>query len=222
MADPQERAAERAAMIEQIRKLAARSRHYTGVEELDEAVLGALREVPRHRFVPPDMQHAAYADRPLPIGDGQTISQPFMVALMTHLLGIGSDASVLEIGTGCGYQTAVLAQLARHVYSLELIERLARGAARRLAELHYDNVTVEHGDGYRGWPAHAPFDAVIVTAAAPQVPDALVAQLAPGARMVIPLERGFTQQLVVLTHQADGRIETRDVLPVAFVPMVRS
>ncbi len=222
MADPQERAAERAAMVEQIRKLARRSRRYTRIEALDAAVLDALRAVPRHRFVPPDMQHAAYADRPLPIGDGQTISQPFIVALMTHLLGIGPGASVLEIGTGCGYQTAVLAQIAERVYSVEVIERLARSAAQRLADLGYDNVEVRHGDGYRGWPGHAPFDGILVTAAAPEVPEALVAQLGPGARLVIPLERGFTQQLAVLPRGADGGLDRRDVLPVAFVPMVKS
>ena len=177
--------------------------------------------MPRHDFVPAELQHEAYADSPLPIGHGQTISQPYIVALMTQLLAPDAHARVLEIGTGCGYQAAVLAELAGQVYTLEVVPALAAAAARRLAALGYDNVVCRPGDGYLGWPEAAPFDRVIITAAAPYLPRALLEQLAPGGRLVAPVAHGAEQQLVVADKGADGVVATRVVLPVAFVPLVR-
>ncbi|WP_296900089.1 protein-L-isoaspartate(D-aspartate) O-methyltransferase [Thiohalocapsa sp.] len=221
MSDHPDRTAEREHMLETIGALFRLTARDTGVGAPPPDVIEALRRVPRHRFVPPGEQRLAYADMPLPIGQGQTISQPYMVALMTALLEVGSGARVLEIGTGCGYQTAVLAELVAQVYSLEVVKPLAEGAARRLAELGYGNVEVRHGDGYAGWPEQAPFDGIIVTAAAPRVPMTLVRQLKPGANLVIPVTRGPGQVLCVLCGKSNGGVNRRDVLPVAFVPMVR-
>ncbi|HHW76287.1 MAG TPA: protein-L-isoaspartate(D-aspartate) O-methyltransferase [Xanthomonadaceae bacterium] len=194
----------------------------TGCHELSERVLRALTTVPRHRFVPMEQLDLAYADIPLPIGRGQTISQPFIVALMTELLVPDPQAVVLEIGTGSGYQTAVLASLVRQVYSVERIPELAEAAARRLHELGYTNVEVRADDGGQGWEEQAPFDGIMVTAAAAEVPPALVRQLKPGGRLVIPVgEQHRSQDLRVLHKNEQGVLETRSVLPVVFVPLVR-
>ena len=184
----------------------------------DPRVLEALRKVPRHRFVPPAIQPSAYNDSALPIGLGQTISQPYVVAFMTEALELKSQDRVLEIGTGSGYQAAVLSLLAREVYSMEIVERLGREAEARLKEMGYSNVRVRIGDGYRGWPEAAPFDAIIVTAAPLDVPPELVAQLRPGGRLVVPVGR-YVQDLIRLRRTAKG-LERESLLPVRFVPMV--
>ena len=182
---------------------------------------GQLDKVPRHEFVPFELQPFAYADTPLPIGFDKTISQPFIVAVMTDLLDLQATDVVLEVGTGLGYQSAVLAELAQQVYSIELIESLGTQAAERLAAMGYRNVEVRIGDGYAGWPEKAPFDGIVVTAAAPNIPPALVAQLKPGGRMVIPVGgEGAIQFLKVLTKRADGGTDEREVIPVRFVPLV--
>ena len=183
----------------------------------DPRVLEVMRRVPRHRFVPEDVRPRAYDDRPLPIGYEQTISQPYVVAFMTQALRLDRDARVLEIGTGSGYQTAVLAELVRSVYSIEIVSPLAERAAATLAELEYDNVRIRQGDGYAGWPEAAPFDAIMVTAAPDHVPQPLVDQLAVGGRMIIPVGE-YRQTLTVLTRTEDGVTEDA-VLPVLFVPM---
>ncbi|MGE0080110.1 MAG: protein-L-isoaspartate(D-aspartate) O-methyltransferase [Thiohalomonadaceae bacterium] len=209
-------------MLRDIETEARLAAGYTGRETLDARVLAAMAEVPRDRFVPAHLRHAAYDNAPLPIGEGQTISQPFMVALMTDLLSLGPDAVVLEIGTGSGYQAAVLSRLVRQVYSIERIPQLATDAAARLAELGYANVEVRQGDGYGGWPEHAPYDGIIVTAAAQHMPPPLLEQLKPGGRLVIPVgEPYFGQELLLLSKDEAGNVSTRHVLPVAFVPLVR-
>jgi protein-L-isoaspartate(D-aspartate) O-methyltransferase len=183
-------------------------------------VLEVMRQVPRHTFVPLPMQHLAYANRPLPIGHGQTISQPYIVAVMSALLAVGTTDKVLEIGTGSGYQTAVLAALAQHVYSIEIIAALASTAQERLARLGYTNVDIRVSDGYYGWEAHAPYDAIIVTAAASHIPPPLLQQLKAGGRMVIPVGSPFlTQQLTWVEKTPEGSLRTRQMLPVAFVPL---
>ena len=188
----------------------------------DTAVLRAMLTVPRHEFVLPELIRQAYWDGPLPIGHGQTISQPYIVALMTELLEPKPGHRALEIGTGSGYQAAVLAQVVDSVYTLEIIEELARSAKARLARLGYESVTVRHGDGYFGWPEFAPFDVIIVTAAATHIPPPLVEQLAPGGRMVIPVGPPLrVQQLMFLEKRMDGSVVQRAVLPVAFVPFRR-
>jgi protein-L-isoaspartate(D-aspartate) O-methyltransferase len=183
----------------------------------DERVLAALRAVPRHDFVPDALDEAAYEDRPLPIGDGQTISQPYIVGIMTELARVGPASKVLEIGTGSGYQAAVLAEVAGEVYSIEIVEPLARRAAETLRRLGYQRIHLRIGDGYAGWPEAAPFDAIVVTAAPPKVPQPLVEQLKVGGRLVIPVGDRW-QELVVITRTADGATEERH-FPVAFVPM---
>ncbi len=188
----------------------------------DSAVLAAMGAVPRHRFVPPSLRGSAYDDRPLPIGHGQTISQPWIVARMTELVRPEPGDTVLEVGTGSGYQAAVLAEVVDHVFTVEIIGELARTAGRTLRERGYGNVTVRHGDGYRGWPAEAPFDGILVTAAPEQIPQPLVDQLARGGRMVVPVgpqDRG--QALTVLHRKSDGTVERRVVSAVRFVPMTR-
>ncbi len=194
----------------------------TGCAKLSELVLRALAAVPRHRFVPPAQLAWAYADSPLPIGCGQTISQPFIVALMTELLALDARSVVLEVGTGSGYQTAMLASLARRVYSVERIPALAEAAERRLRELGIANVEIRIADGYRGWEEKAPFDAIIVTAAAAEVPPALVRQLKPGGRLAIPVgPQHRSQDLRVICKDESGAWHSRSVLPVVFVPLVR-
>ncbi len=186
----------------------------------DEEVLEAMRAVPRHVFVPKTKRPYAYRDWPLPIGEGQTISQPYMVASMTELLRIGPSAKVLEIGTGSGYQAAVLAHLTPHVYSIEIVESLYATASRVLQEQGYDQVTLKAGDGYYGWAEHAPFDAIIVTCAAGHLPPPLWKQLKPGGRIVIPIGGPFeVQRLVVVMKRADGTRRTKTIMPVRFVPM---
>ncbi len=185
-----------------------------------ETVLNAMRAVPRHAFVTADRQYAAYDDTPLPIGYGQTISQPYIVALMTELLQLEPGEKVLEIGTGSGYQAAVLGELTPYVYTIEIVEPLCRAAMERLARLGYQTVQVRCADGYDGWPEAGPFDAIIVTCAAGHVPPPLWEQLKPGGRMVIPIGGTYdTQRLVLLTKQPDGGRTSRNVLPVRFVPM---
>ncbi len=181
-------------------------------------VLRAMGRVPRQRFVVGELQHAAYDDRPLPIGHDQTISQPYIVALMTQLVEPKATDRALDIGTGSGYQAAVLAELCAEVYGIEIVEPLAKLGAERLAELGYENVTVRHGDGFRGWPEKAPFDVIVVAAAPPEIPEPLIEQLAPGGRLVIPVGR-FFQQLVRVRKLPDGSVERETVLPVRFVPM---
>lgn len=186
----------------------------------DGAVLDAMRAVPRHRLVPEDVRSYAYEDTPLPIGWGQTISQPYIVALMTELAAVRPGHRVLEVGTGSGYQAAVLAQMGAEVYTIEIVEPLAERAARDLLDLGYTNVHVRAGDGYVGWPEVAPFDSVIVTAGATHVPQPLIDQLKPGGRMVIPVgETLHTQSLRLLIKQNDGSVQERDMLPVRFVPL---
>ena len=207
-ADP--RAAERARMVsEQLRGRGIRDRR----------VLAAMGRVPRHRFVPPAFQEWAYADQPLPIGLGQTISQPYIVAYMTEAAEVSADDRVLEVGTGSGYQAAVLAELAREVYTIEIVPELAARARLVIDSLGYRNVQARTGDGYRGWPERAPFDAIVVTAAPDHVPPALVEQLAVGARMVIPVGTE-DQEMRVITRTATG-VSERRTLPVRFVPLVR-
>jgi protein-L-isoaspartate(D-aspartate) O-methyltransferase len=185
----------------------------------DPRVLQAMLKVERHLFVPENYRHMAYADRPVPIGEGQTISQPYIVALMTYHLHLKPEDKVLEIGTGSGYQAAVLAELAKEVYSIEIIDELARTAQERLRQLGYTNVWVKNGDGFYGWKEYAPYDAIIVTCAAPSIPEHLVEQLTEGGRMILPLGgEPFHQSLTVLTKQG-GKIEKQLISDVVFVPM---
>jgi protein-L-isoaspartate(D-aspartate) O-methyltransferase len=195
---------------------------WTGRQHLAPRVRAALLAVRREAFVPPGSRTEAYANQPLRIGHGQTISQPFIVALMTELLDPEADHVMLEVGTGSGYQAAVLATLVRHVYSIEIIQALSAQAGTALTQEGVGNVTLRVGDGAVGWPEHAPYDGVIVTAAGPTVPPALVAQLRPGGRMVLPLGEPFGEQMLTLVvKHADGSVVRQDVLPVAFVPLVR-
>ena len=217
------RADERAAMIEDIE---AHARYAPGAVEdgkLDPAVLQAMRTVPRHEFVPEDVREHAYEDRPLPIGYGQTISQPFIVALMTDLLDLKPDAKVLEIGTGSGYQAAVLSPLADRVYSIEIVPELGAAAKQVLDRLGFAAVETKVADGYYGWPEAAPFDGIVVTAAASHIPPPLIEQLKPGGRMVIPIGGVFASQHLMLVEKLpDGGITTRQLLPVQFVPFTRA
>jgi protein-L-isoaspartate(D-aspartate) O-methyltransferase len=215
-----ELAQERAQMVAEIAAMARATAADTGRARFSEAVMDAMRKVPRHRFIPPSEVEFAYRNRPLPIGRGQTISQPYIVALTTDLIEPQKHHRVLEIGTGSGYQAAVLAELVQRVYSIEIVESLAREAQARLAALGYANVDVRHGDGHAGWPQEAPFDGIVVTAAAARIPQALVAQLKPGARMAIPVgPQDRTQDFMLLEKRADGSVTRRVVLPVMFVPM---
>ena len=203
----------RAEMVE--RQIRAR-----GVD--DPAVLAAMRKVPRHLFVPEKLRRMAYGDHPLPIGLGQTISQPLIVAHMTSLLGLKPGDRVLEIGTGSGYQAAVLAEMGALVYSIEIVPELAQRASRVLGETGYGRVRLKLGDGYKGWPGNAPFDAVIVTAAPPEIPEALVGQLKRGGRLVAPVgPAGGIQRLILLKKNLDGTISRKTMEPVRFVPMIR-
>ncbi len=214
---------DRERMIRDIEAGIAMTASHTGREHFADRVMAAMRAVPREEFVPADMRHAAFRDGALPVGHGQTISQPYIVALMTDLLDLDGDETVLEIGTGTGYQAAILAQLARRVYSVERIPELAASARERVGRLGYDNIEIRCDDGYAGWPEHAPYDAIAVTAAAPRIPEALVEQLKPGGRLVLPLgRRGGHQELVLVTRDQNGKIERRSVLGVAFVPLVES
>ncbi len=210
----------RRTMVEDIETLVTLTREETGREKLDARVMAAMAKVPRHEFVPAEQRERAYKNRPLSIGQGQTISQPYIVALMTDLLELEPDDTVLEIGTGSGYQAAILAELVARVYTIEIVAPLGREAAENLE--NYKNVITRIGDGYKGWSEHAPFDAIIVTAVADHIPPALLDQLKPGARMVIPVGASFMeQQLVVVEKSADGTISQKPVLPVRFVPLTR-
>ena len=182
-------------------------------------ILRVIRSTPRHLFVPANVRSKAYEDRPLPIGYGATISQPYIVALMTELLAPAKKHRVLEIGTGSGYQAAILGQLAAEVYTVEISPELARSAAKTLRELGYTNITVRQGDGYQGWLERAPFDGIVVTAAPPELPEALIAQLSEGGRLVVPIGSMWNQELIVIEKQAGGTLKRRSVCPVSFVPM---
>jgi protein-L-isoaspartate(D-aspartate) O-methyltransferase len=193
---------------------------YLGQKTLDPRVLTAIATVPRHEFVPTALRGLAYENRPLPIGHGQTISQPYIVAIMTELLKVNSQSRVLEIGTGSGYQAAILAELVNEVYSIEIIKPLAEQAATRLARLGYHKVKTMHGDGYYGWEQYAPFDAIIVTAAASHIPPPLIKQLKVGGSMIIPVGSRFMAQELLLVKKEEGeKITTRQILPVRFVPL---
>jgi protein-L-isoaspartate(D-aspartate) O-methyltransferase len=213
-------ARERRQMVDEIASMARSTRQETGRERFAGRVMDAMGKVPRHRFVPERAVRGAYGNHPLAIGEGQTISQPYIVALSTDLIDPRPEHVVLEIGTGSGYQAAVLSELVRQVYSIEIVEPLGKSAAERLSAMGYGNVAVRIGDGYRGWPEHAPFDGIVVTAAAPFIPEPLIAQLKPNGKMAIPIEspRGG-QELVLVEKKADGTISQRVVLPVRFVPM---
>ncbi len=189
---------------------------------LDQRVMAVMAQVPRHDFVPFEIRDYAYADGPLPIGCGKTVSQPFMVAVMTDLLEIEEGDRVLEVGTGLGYHAAVMAALAEELYTVEIIQELGEEAQRRLGEAGYGNIRFRLGDGYYGWPEHGPFDRILVAAAHDLIPPPLLEQLKPGGRMVIPTGLEEQQQLTLVEKSASGRIETRDVFPVLFAPMVRS
>lgn len=209
-------------MLRDIERGVEYTRHLIGKDALAARVMDAFKQVPRHEFVPEDLQERAYDDGPLPIGEGQTISQPYIVALMTDLLDTEPDDVILEVGTGSGYQAAILSRLVKQVYSLEVIEGLAAAARERLRRLGYSNVEVRSADGYSGWAEHAPFDGIVVTAAAPSIPEPLIEQLKPGGRLVIPVGLPYGQQELMLVEKTPGqKIQTRDVLGVAFVPLTR-
>ena len=216
----QDFAAERRRMVDEIGALVRETRAQIGKQAFDERVMSVIAKVPRHEFVPSDQQPYAYQNRPLPIGHGQTISQPYIVALMTDLARVEPGHKVLEVGTGSGYQAAVMAHLAKAVYTIEIVEPLGVQATQRLQKLGYANVQVRLGDGYHGWDEHAPYDAILVTAAASHIPPPLVRQLKPGGRMVIPVGAAFmVQQLMLVEKNLDGTVSTRQILPVAFVPL---
>lgn len=216
------RATERMALLDEIENELRETARWTGRSSLSPRVKAALAETPREAFVDAGSAAVAYENRPLSIGHGQTISQPFIVAIMTELLDVRPEDRVLEIGTGSGYQTAVLARLAHHVFSIEVIPELAESAAAKLEGLGIANVTVDCRDGSEGWPEHAPFDRVIVTAAGAEIPPALIAQLVEGGRMVAPVGATPTAQtLNVVTKDEDGRVQVTEGLPVAFVPLVK-
>ena len=209
-------------LIQEVIRDTRQTRDYTGLDKLSERVLNSLRQTPRDQFVPRSSAVYAWENRPLGIGYGQTISQPFIVALMTELLEPEASARVLEIGTGSGYQAAVLARLVSEVYTIEIVPELAEQASMRLAELGYDNVQVRAGDGWHGWPEAAPFDSIIVTAVAEEIPPNLIEQLKPGGRIVIPIGPAHGGQQLVVATRTDDSVDIREVLPVQFVPFTRS
>jgi protein-L-isoaspartate(D-aspartate) O-methyltransferase len=212
----------RAEMVQEIETMVRTTRGYLGKDELDQRVIAALIKVPRHNFVPVALQDFAYLNQPLPIGYEQTISQPYIVAIMTDLLGVFEGGRVLEVGTGSGYQAALLGELCESVYSIEIIEPLGRKTKQLLEELGYNNVHVRTADGYLGWPDEAPFDGIIVTAAAPEVPPPLLDQLRPGGRLIIPVNhRHWSQELLLIEKDANGAISRQNILPVRFVPLTR-
>ena len=207
-------------LLAEIAEEVAQTRGYLGKAALDARVTAALAKVPREAFVPAESTAAAYDNAPLPIGCGQTISQPYIVAVMTDMLEPRAGDRILEIGTGCGYQTAVLAELVTRVYSIEVVRELGLAAAERLRRLGYENVELRIGDGALGWPEEAPFDGIIVTAAAASVPEALIRQLKRGRRLVVPVgEAGGRQELMIIEKGADDSIAEQATLPVAFVPL---
>ncbi|MEX2452143.1 MAG: protein-L-isoaspartate(D-aspartate) O-methyltransferase [Rhodospirillales bacterium] len=213
---------ERARLLEEIAEGARETAALTGRARFSDRVMRAIAAVPRHEFVAADQQAYAYFNRPLSIGRGQTISQPFIVAVMTELLDLEPGDSVLEVGTGCGYQAAVLAELVERVYSVETIAALATAARERLEALGYDTVDIRIGDGFEGWPEKAPFDAIIVTAAPTEIPGTLIEQMKPGGRLVIPIgPQHDSQTLFRCVKESDGRLSAQRILPVAFVPMIK-
>jgi protein-L-isoaspartate(D-aspartate) O-methyltransferase len=213
-------AAQRQQMVREIQQSVEDTSLYIGKQALNERVMSVMGTVPRHEFVPASLHSSAYENRPLSIGHGQTISQPYIVALMTDLVDPGEQDTVLEIGTGSGYQAAILSALVKKVYSIEIVEALGRSARVRLQELGYDNVETRLGDGYYGWPEQGPFDAIVVTAASSHIPPPLVAQIKPGGIMLIPVGSQFqVQQLTLVKKDKAGGIITRQVLPVRFVPL---
>lgn len=210
-------------MLDQIESEMRYAATYIGKDTLDERVMTAMAEVPREKFVPAELQPFAYDNGPLSIGYGQTISQPFIVALMTDFLQLTPDSIVLEIGTGSGYQTAILSTLAKKVYTIERIPELSEAAAKRLKEQGYDKIETRSLNGHMGWEEKGPFDAIIVTAAASHIPPALVAQLKPGGRMVIPVGPAYGhQELILVVKEPDGTTRTQSLLDVAFVPLVKN
>ncbi len=222
-AQAQEYTALRTRMVAEVEAMVAETSGITGVSVLSPRVRAALGKVERHRLVPEPQRALAYRNHPLPIGQGQTISQPYIVALSTELIAPEPQHVVLEVGTGSGYQAAVLAEIVQRVYSIELLEPLALTATKALKELQYKNIEIKVGDGYQGWPEKGPFDAIVVTAAAPRVPEALLAQLKPGGRMVIPVGASRDEQdLLLIVKTAAGKIEQKKMLPVRFVPLVPS
>jgi len=207
-------------MLNDIKMEVELTRHLIGKNALDARVMAVMKQVPRHKFLPADFRYLAYENGPAPIGSGQTISQPYIVALMSDLLATKPSDVILEIGTGSGYQAAILSKLVTQVYSIEIIEDLALKARRRLQKLGYDNVAVRNDNGYFGWQEHAPFDGIIVTAAAPHIPLPLIDQLKVGARLVIPVGLPFAyQQLMVVEKMPNGDIDTQEILGVSFVPL---
>ena len=223
-ADPDEARtqARRGRMVEVIEGHFAATRFETGRRALSAPVARAMKRVPRHAFVPESQKRHAYEDRPLPIGHGQTISQPYIVALMTELLDLEPGEKVFEVGTGSGYQAAVLSKLVREVYTIEIVAPLGKLARERFDRMGYKNVKARVGDGYNGWPEAAPFDAIIVTAGADHIPAPLIAQLKPGGRMIIPVGGPFrVQHLILLEKTSDGSVKQRRILPVRFVPLTR-
>lgn len=208
-------------MVAEIEAMYAETRSLTGLPAMSPQVRAALGKVERHRLLSPEQRSLAYRNHPLPIGQGQTISQPYIVALSADLIAPQPQHVVLEVGTGSGYQAAVLAETVGRVFSIEIIESLGKEAAERLKTLGYNNIEIKIGDGYKGWPEKAPFDAIVVTAAAPRVPAALLEQLKPGGRLVIPVgEAGGAQDLLLVVKTAQGRLERKSILSVRFVPLV--
>jgi len=209
-------------MISNVEKMVIDTQEDTGIDELDDGVIEAIKKVPRHQFLPSIYKNYAYENRPLPIGKNQTITKPYIIYLMLHLAKISKDSIVLEVGTGSGYQAAISAQLARHVYTIEIIESLGRNAQKVLHKLGYKNITVQIGDGYNGWSEHAPFDVIIVTASSEKIPQPLINQLKPGGRLIMPLgAQTHIQSLQILVKDQDGKLSKRDVLPVSFSPLTR-
>jgi protein-L-isoaspartate(D-aspartate) O-methyltransferase len=220
-AGAQDYAAARERLLAEIDAGYAETVSYTGLAAMSPRVRAAMGRVERHLLVPPALRREAYRNHPLPIGQGQTISQPYIVALSADLIRPEPQHLVLEIGTGSGYQAAVLAETVARVFTIEILPSLGKAAEENLKQLGYRNIEFRTGDGYQGWPEKGPFDAIVVTAAAPRVPEALIAQLKPGGRMVIPVgATAEVQQLLLVTKSADGSIERRNVLPVRFVPLV--
>ena len=207
-------------MMDDIQMEVAYTRSATGIKQFRQSVLDAMQSVPRHMFVPEGLHDMAYHNGPLSIGHGQTISQPYIVALMTDLLEPETDDIILEVGTGSGYQSAILANIVQKVYSIEIVPELAQEAELTLKRLNISNIETKCGDGYYGWPEHAPYDGIIVTAAAPFIPDPLVEQLKIGAKLVIPVGQPYMhQELLLVEKTADGQTQTKDILSVAFVPL---
>ena len=219
-ADPYEQ--DRLSLVRSIETHVYRTREYLGRSELSARTIAALEQTPRHEFVPASIRRYAYEDRPLPIGNGQTISQPYIVAIMTDLLDLEPGCTVLDIGTGSGYQAAVLAALCDHVYTIEIVEPLGRAARERLTRLGYDNVTVRIGDGFEGWAEHAPFDGIVVAAVADELPPPLLKQLKPGGRIIMPVGRADGhQELILAERRMDDSLDETRILPVRFVPLTR-